>query len=104
MSTKQLRQSVRHGRKITVTSAGTTITGYLCGMDDFHLMVIEPDGRKHLVHKVGTIISLADESTYDSEPNKDALDRVIGPFLAVLTKDQPAPTRHPARQRETVPQ
>lgn len=82
MSSKQLARTVLHGRAVTFRFAtGDPITGYLCGMDDFHYMIVTPEGQKHLIHKgSASIITLADTPSYESEPCHTALEKVVGPF------------------------
>lgn len=81
MSSKQLARTVLDGRQITFRVSGEQITGYLCGMDDFHWMVVTPLGNKHLVHKgSASVIDLADYSSYEREPNHALLEEVVGPF------------------------
>jgi hypothetical protein len=83
MSSKQLARTVVHGRKVTFRfPTGDPISGYLGGMDDFHWLVVAPEsGLKHLIHKGSAcIITLADTHTYESEPLRDQMEKVIGPF------------------------
>lgn len=90
MSSKQLARTVVHGRKVSFQfPSGQVIEGYLCGMDDFHYMVVEPvTGQKHLIHKGGAcIITLADESTYDVEPRFADLERVVAPFREYVDRE-----------------
>lgn len=83
MSSKQLARTVIDGRRITLHVPGFEgpINGYLCGMDDFHWMVVTSVGEKYLVHKASaSAIHIADESTYDSERCRGTLECVVGPF------------------------
>lgn len=82
MSSKQLARTVLDGKKVAFRFAsGETVEGYLCGMDDFHWMVVTPEGSKHLVHKgSASIITLADIASYASEPKRSDLEQVVGPF------------------------
>jgi hypothetical protein len=82
MSSKQLARTVIDGRQLTFTPlVGNPITGYLCGMDDFHWMVVTATGTKHLVHKASApVIDFSDLATYQDEPLRDSLDGVVGPF------------------------
>ena len=82
-----MARTVLDGKQVTFKwpSSGAEITGYLCGMDDFHWMVIEPSTTKHLVHKGSApLISFAGTKTYDDEPNRKALEQVIAPFRTAL--------------------
>lgn len=82
MSSKQLARTVMLGRRIALTlTNGEKIVGYLCGMDDFHWMVVTPDGEKALTHKGNvSVVRLGEESTYESEPKREELEKVVGPF------------------------
>jgi hypothetical protein len=88
MSSKQLARTVMHGRAITFRfPSGEDITGYLCGMDDFHWMVVTADCQKHLIHKgSASVITLADTDSYDSEPRRDEMEEVIGPFRRFVSE------------------
>ena len=87
MSTKQLAQSVAHGRMVTFHTPVREVTGYLFGMDDYHWAVITAEGRKTLVHKgSASLIDFADESTYDTEDEHDRLERLVGPFRSSLAE------------------
>lgn len=96
MSSKQMARTVLDGRMVSFRwpASNAEVTGYLCGMDDFHWMVIEPSTTKHLVHKGQTpMISFATKKTYDGEPNKAALEQVIGPFREALAEQGLIPPR-----------
>ena len=82
MSNKQLARTVIDGRLVTFRLQNNDeIKGYLCGLDDFHWMVITPRGKKHLVHKgSASVIDLADDSTYPNEESRPELEEVVGPF------------------------
>ena len=89
MSTKQLAHAAVAGRKVTFHFAAPTlepITGYLCGIDDFHWMVVTPSGEQHLIHKSVARVDLHSESTYDDEFLKDVLDRTVLPFRDFLVR------------------
>ena len=81
MSTKQLARTVLDGRLLTFTPlVGEPITGYLCGMDDFHWMVVTPYGSKHLVHKASAPVIDFGDCRYIEEPDHPVLEKVVGPF------------------------
>lgn len=82
MSSKQLARTVLHGRLLTFRLlTGDSITGYLCGMDDFHWMVVTGEGQKHLIHKASAgLITLADTASFEEEPLRDELEKIVGPF------------------------
>lgn len=97
MSTKQLARTVIDGRLLTFTPlVGEQITGYLCGMDDFHWMVITPSGSTHLVHKASAPVIDFGLCRYPEEPNLRLLEKVVGPFRRFVEAEffgrQPQPT------------
>lgn len=82
-SNKQLARTVVDGRLVTFHLPGglEPITGYVCGMDDFHWMVVTGTLEKHLIHKgAAPLITLSDESTFASEHDRESLEGVVGPF------------------------
>lgn len=82
MSNKQLARTVLDGKPVTFRFAkDDQVTGYLCGMDDFHWLIIESSGEKHLIHKGSAPrITLGDSASYADEANIKILEQVIGPF------------------------
>lgn len=97
MSTKQLARTAIDGRLVSFRFPfGSTVQGYLCGMDDFHWMIVTSQGEKQLIHKgSASVIHLAEESTYTAEPLVDDLEKIVGPFRtameAVAYGRQPVP-------------
>ena len=88
MSSKQLARTVVDGRLLTFhLSTGDSIVGYLCGMDDFHWMIVTLDGGRHLIHKgAAALIDIASESTYDEEHHNSDLEEIISPFRQVVER------------------
>lgn len=82
LSTKQLARTVMDGRRVTFrVGTDEAFTGYLCGMDDFHWMIVTPMAEKYLIHKASTpAVQISDESTYSSEICHRQLEEVVGPF------------------------
>lgn len=85
MSVKQLAQTVRYGRRVTfLIFDGDPITGYLAGMDAKYFLVLSPghDGfERWVVSRAGNpAFRLHDEVTYDTEPQRSAMEAIIGPF------------------------
>lgn len=87
MSSKQLAWTVVDGRLLTFHLLnGDSINGYLCGMDDFHWMIVTVGGKKHLIHKAAAaLIDIASEPTY-GEHRSSALEEVISPFRQVVER------------------
>lgn len=98
MSTKQLARTVLDGRKVTFNLGFEVVTGYLCGMDDFHWAVITPHAQVHLVHKSAPLASIESQASYANEPTRAALEKVVGPFRATLTEDGLIRPRVPATE------
>lgn len=82
MSVKQIARTVVDGRLVTFhIFDGEPICGYVAGMDDYNWLVVTPAGDKHLVHKGSCPrTDLHDESTYETEPNREEIEKVVGPF------------------------
>jgi hypothetical protein len=85
MSTRQIAQTVRYGRKVTfLVFDGDPITGYLAGMDEDSFLVLAPknDGyEKWIINRSGNpAYQLHDEPTYEGESARSAMDEIIGPF------------------------
>lgn len=99
MSSKQLARTVLDGKQVTVWD-GTSeapVTGYLCGMDAYHWLIITPDdGEIHLIHKSAPRIKIHREKTYSVEPSHARLEKVVGPFRTSLTETGLIPARVPA--------
>lgn len=94
MSSKQLARTVLDGKKVTFRVANEEpVTGYLCGMDDFHWMVLTADGEQHLIHKTAPMISLSSVATYADEPGREQMEKIIGPFRRSLTEAGLIPAR-----------
>lgn len=90
MSTKQMARTVQDGKKVHFRwhPDADGIEGYLCGMDDFHWMVVTPEGRTILVHKGSApIIDIATEATLHDEPGRAALEAVITPFRKAMQRE-----------------
>lgn len=90
LSKKQLTASAVKGRMVTfhISFTEETISGYLCGMDDFHWMVITPSGSKHLIHKANvSVVDLLESPTYANEENHEELESVVAPFRDWIDKE-----------------
>lgn len=104
MSSKQLARTVVDGKAITFRFvSGEPITGYLCGMDDFHWMVITSSCEKHLIHKgSASIITMADVSSYEQEPDREALESIVGPFRNYVASAYLGRAEDPARDERAA--
>jgi hypothetical protein len=85
MSTRQLAQTVRYGRLVTfLIFDGDPITGYLGGMDEDSFLVLVPGTKsyeKWVINRSGNpAYKLHDESSYEGEPTRDAMEEIIAPF------------------------
>lgn len=102
MSRKQLARTVADGRLVTFRfSEGGAFTGYLCGMDDYYWLVLQPEAPHTLeiLHK-GSFprISIAPESTYEEEKALEDLEKTIKPFRDALEREGLIPS-HAVRNR-----
>jgi hypothetical protein len=107
LSIKQLAHSVKDGRQVRFhLTTGDEIIGYVCGMDDYHWMVVTSSGTKHLLHKAGVVLlDLLPDPTLDQEPEQEALERVIGHFRAYIMEHhfkQPMVAREDQVERQRV--
>lgn len=101
MSSKQLARTVVDGRKIALSLPypQDKVEGYLAGMDDFHWLVLDPNGQQHLIHKgSASRITLADEPTYQDEPERELLERIVGPFRSSVERIYFGRSTPPARE------
>jgi hypothetical protein len=92
MSVKQLAQTVRYGRKITfLVFDGDPITGYLGGMDEEYFYVLSPihEGfERWVINRAGNpAFMLHAEATYDGEPQREAMEEIIGRFRGWISKN-----------------
>lgn len=89
MSDKQLARTVIDGRMLTFRlSDGSQIDGYLCGMDDFHWLVVTETASKFLIHKGRVLyVLLYDFSAFSEESNFDALEKIVKPFRERVKRD-----------------
>lgn len=93
MSSKQLARTVVDGRRINLTVSGLDqiLSGYLCGMDDFHYLIITPDCQTHLIHKGSAPAISLGGLLYESEGRRDDLEKVVGPFRTAVQQLHLAP-------------
>lgn len=90
MSAKQMIQAALVGRKLQfAVSTGTTRSGYLVGMDDYHWLVASPSAETssvnlYLLHKGSVPEVLFTTALLDSEPSTvgDAVRQVGDPFFS----------------------
>lgn len=70
-STKAIRQAVKDGRLVTAMMPwGESISGYVCGADDFHWVLVLANGDTVLVHKSTPAVSISKTRTYQTEPEE----------------------------------
>jgi len=90
MSNRQIAQSVKDGRRISVRVEGEVITGYVGGMDDYHWLIVAPtdDGgvTTTLIHKSAPLVHLHPESTYAEESGLAAMEQIIAPFRGMVMR------------------
>lgn len=106
MLQRQLAHSVKHGRRITMhVFDGDPVTGYLAGWDDDGYLILEP--RPHGYHqfyirKVGNPhIEFHTEHSYQEEPDREKMDRIVGPFRSVVLRlIDSRPATRPAAARK----
>lgn len=87
MSSMQLARTVIEGQRVVFTTTAATIDGYLCGMDDYHWMVVQATGEVVLVHKAQTpVVTIKSVKTYQDEDRREVLEKIIGPFREHVAK------------------
>lgn len=87
VSSKQLAYTVKEGRMVTFQTVVGNVEGYLCGMDDYHWVVVTPELRQYLVHKVAAgLIHLHKRSTYAKEPLIESLEVLVAPFREAMAR------------------
>lgn len=116
MTDRQLYASVTSGQKITFdVFDGDPIAGYLAGLDDERMFVLEPVGhdrttfRKRFIDRRsgGTpVFEIHSDRAYKDEPARDSMDEIIGSFRQWITKNvmnkrerSPRPARSSSRER-----
>lgn len=116
MTKKQLFASVTSGQKITFDIFdGDPIIGYLAGLDDERMFVLEPIGhdrlefRKRFIDRRsgGTpVFEIHSDRAYKDEPAREAMDEIIGRFRQWIAKNvmkhrdrSPRPARFPRQER-----
>jgi hypothetical protein len=84
LSTKQMAKTVVEGRIVEFHMPDASVhSGYLCGMDDYHWMIINREMVKSLIHKAGAPrIVLPDVDSYDEIPPeiRDKMEVLVAPF------------------------
>lgn len=101
MTRSQLARTVADGKLISFTllDGEPPVIGYLAGMDDFHWFVLTPEVEQVFVHKgSASRFSVASESTYDAEPRRDELEKIIASFRSSLAREGLVPP-HTVRQQ-----
>lgn len=116
MTDKQLYASVTSGQKITFdVFDGDPISGYLAGLDEERMFVLEPIGheriefRKRFIDRRsgGTpVFEIHSDHAYRTEPGREAMESIIGSFRQWIAKNilkyrdrSPRPARFPRQER-----
>lgn len=86
---KQIAKSVKDGKAVCVYfSDGTTLVGFVCGMDSFHWGLVDLTGRVHLVHKSAPRVSIEDLQL-DSVSGEvhEEIESVVAPYRDRVIRD-----------------
>jgi hypothetical protein len=77
-----LRAAIRGSLMTFVFSLDDTVTGYLCGVDDFHWLVATADTAElMLIHKTAPgRVYIGTGEDLDREADRDRYHKIIGPF------------------------
>lgn len=88
-SDREIAFAVRTGQQVTFHPAvGDPVTGYVCGMDDFHWKVIVPSNHNsiELIHKTAPRVQVHPEPTYDQDKT-EAIEKIVAPFRSWVMKE-----------------
>lgn len=92
LMTKNLVQSVRNGRRVTLYPFDADeIVGYVAGMDDDTIFILEPReggfNEKYVRRDIILLIQVHKPSTYEEEPQHAAMEDIIHKFRTWIMKN-----------------
>lgn len=92
MSTKTLLSAAANALPVRFTfSQDWIVTGFLCGIDNFHVKVVEPSGEVHLIHKTHAMVTVLEGETpwteLEDETDRARIEAIAAPFRQ-WSKDQ----------------
>jgi hypothetical protein len=94
VSDKLIRLSVQKGRLVEVSTATQKITGYICGLDDYHYSVVprEFPSETYLVSKGSTTVRIFNDQTLENEPDelKKLIEVQVEAFRKSISRDAPS--------------
>lgn len=80
MTDKQFDGAVRHGQEVmALTPSGSTVRGYVFGVDGSHVSIVTPDLRRHLVPRSSSF-EFGEPGAYEVEPRHTELERYVAPY------------------------
>lgn len=88
MVLRQLAETVKHGRRVTFQIGDTKLNGYLAGIDATHYFVLVPEGEQvrslFVAREASPIFEVHPEPTYQYEPQRQNMERIIGKFRGAI--------------------
>jgi hypothetical protein len=94
MTMSRIGRTVLHGQRITAwlhCEKEWAVCGYLAGMDDDHWFILRPEGDELLQFLVQRrpipVLEIHTECTYDQEPLRREMDKMIVHFRTWLSRN-----------------
>lgn len=76
-SARQIAHSVKDGRAAHFPDL--ELTGWFCGVDDYHWSIVDSSAQVHLVHKSAPQVTFI-AHRIDDEPRREEILRILTPF------------------------
>lgn len=87
-SDKQIAHAVADSRQVQVGVNGSTINGYVMGMDDYHWVVVDTKTTVHLVHKSAPLFTIGRRTLSDElQTVQDELTPMLAPFQQFVLRE-----------------
>jgi len=97
VSDKHIRLAVENGWFVeAVPSSGGKISGYICGLDDYHFAVVHQESpvRVSLLSKSSTVLTIVRDVLLDKEPRdkRNQILEKVEPFRRSIQRSNTADT------------
>lgn len=87
VSTREmLRAAIQGNLLVFKMTDGSSVAGYLGGLDDYHWKVVRSNGGVLLVHKGSAMVVEILAPSLDAEDLKADIIQILGPFRAAAKK------------------
>lgn len=92
MSTKTLLKAAANALPVRFKfTQDWAVTGYLCGLDNFHIKVVESSGEVHLIHKTHAMVTVLEDGTpwpeLEDEDDRARIEAIAAPFRQYAEKN-----------------